>query len=726
MKRIRLLISDTTPLFPPRWGGAKRIWYLYSNLPQHIFDIKYIGLDFVRGKKYKVKKLNFNFKEFIIPRPFSATIWQLFEEPLLNEMGHSLYHYLMPKRIKKFKDVVNSFKSDVLISSHPWAGYCMERNGKLFVYDAHNCEYYLMRLLFKEGIISSLLLRKIKKIEQEVINKSDMIFTCSELDKSIFKEIYNIDKKEIYVIPNGAVIRPIPSEEEKKWAKIKLDMDSPLITFVGSIYKPNIEAMNFILNELAPKLKNCNFVIAGSVCKGVDKRKLPSNVYIFPECDEFQLEIIMKATDIAINPVQKGSGTNLKLLDYLSYGLPVITTLVGKRGLPFKDGKEVLVSELDKFPDAIETLLGNVRLYTALRENGYKAVKEGYDWRKIAKKVEEIIMDKLGISICQKGCVYGPFSRIGIHFKKWRQGEIPPPYRVHIMPTNKCNLRCIACWRRDSDVETLNKELPKERLLEIAKEAAELGVKEWEINGGGEPLMMKDTMLEFMKEIKRLGMNGSLVTNGTLLDYDTIDFLVKIGWDHIVISLDGANEDLNDYLRPPKGTFKRVIKALDILKEYKKICNSIKPFVDIYCVLSKANIDEIDSMMMLAVEKNVNHVNFKPIKPYSKSCQSLLLSKEDFLQARDKFYSALRLATKYRIATNLGFLIESYVECNTYKKEGEKGDFFKKLRCYEPWYRLVIYADGYVVPCCMIYDRKVNIFENSLRENLGRSIFYRI
>jgi len=64
--KIKLLISDTAPLYPPLWGGPKRIWNLYSNLGDE-FDITYVGIDCGLDKKYINKKIRDNFREIVQP-----------------------------------------------------------------------------------------------------------------------------------------------------------------------------------------------------------------------------------------------------------------------------------------------------------------------------------------------------------------------------------------------------------------------------------------------------------------------------------------------------------------------------------------------------------------------------------------------------------------------------------------------------------------------------------
>ena len=59
-------------------------------------------------------------------------------------------------------------------------------------------------------------------------------------------------------------------------------------------------------------------------------------------------ELYLSITDIAINPMMTGSGTNLKMLDYMANGIPVISTEVGARGLDIPNGY-IVTSNIENF-----------------------------------------------------------------------------------------------------------------------------------------------------------------------------------------------------------------------------------------------------------------------------------------------------------------------------------------------------------------------------------------
>ena len=71
---------------------------------------------------------------------------------------------------------------------------------------------------------------------------------------------------------------------------------------------------------------------------------------------------------------------------------------------------------------------------------------------------------------------------------------------------------------------------------EFFDEAGELGVRDIAFVGGGEPLA-RDITYKLMKRIRAHGMEGDLVTNGSLLTDEMIHTLVDVGWTRVKFSV---------------------------------------------------------------------------------------------------------------------------------------------------------------------------------------------
>lgn len=237
-------------------------------------------------------------------------------------------------------------------------------------------------------------LRKIIEIFLEKITykHAELILAVSEKDKEFLIK-YGICQDRIMVIPNGVDTEAFTPSVNAAKIQIRLDLkDFYKVIFVGNMeYLPNQEAANIIVSRIAPsvlsQISNVKFLMVGRV-----KPELltSSSDVIFTGVVENVAEFL-GASDIALAPLFQGSGTRLKLLEYFSCGLPVVSTSIGAEGLDVENGVNILIEDsMDKFAIKVIDLLMNkelrVRLGVAARE---LAMKE-YDWWIIGKQLDKV------------------------------------------------------------------------------------------------------------------------------------------------------------------------------------------------------------------------------------------------------------------------------------------------------------------------------------------------
>ena len=142
------------------------------------------------------------------------------------------------------------------------------------------------------------------------------------------------------------------------------------ILFVGSLASSkSYNILIFIIKDLLPFLKNTKLLLVGSIKDYylTEVGKLPDNVLAFGTVDELEKYEIYKS-DIAINPMFSGSGTNIKMLDYFSAGIPVVTTKTGARGLTIENNKEAIICSPDSMLQSIQQLMRDQKLQDNLEE----------------------------------------------------------------------------------------------------------------------------------------------------------------------------------------------------------------------------------------------------------------------------------------------------------------------------------------------------------------------
>ena len=349
-----LTILDMQPITPQLGGGRIRLAGLYHNMPKDL-KVTYIGSYDWQGERAKDNMIYENLREICIP--LSAEHFKENEkltkksefnaiDMMFNQFGFLSNDYL---------EVVKThiYKSDIIIFSHPWV-YPLVKNiidqkEQTVIYDAHNHEGLLRYELYQsfDNPTAKMIMKNVVTIEYELSKVSDLILTCSVEDSNYFAEIYSLPKDKIKLIPNGVFF-----EEINQYQKTSNKSNKKKALFIGSNYAPNVEAVRFIIDEVAPKNPEIEFIIAGGVCS-VFSKKCAKNIKLLGRFKEENKTKILHNADIAINPMFSGSGTNIKMFDFMAANLPIISTSVGARGIVSDSIKGIVLAGRDEFSSTL-------------------------------------------------------------------------------------------------------------------------------------------------------------------------------------------------------------------------------------------------------------------------------------------------------------------------------------------------------------------------------------
>lgn len=308
----------------------------------------------------------------------------------------------------------------------------------------------------------------------------------------------------------------------------------------------------------------------------------------------------------------------------------------------------------------------------------------------------------------------------------WSKGNKFGPFKIAITPTDRCNLACKFCPNyvsRKSGRFKQEDELSKEEWQKIVREGLEIGVRQYLILGGGEPMIRGETILDILRIIK--GVDCELFTNGTLFEPEEIEEIVKLGLQRIIISIHGL-EKVYDDLTEYKGAFEKLKNNLMLLKKIKAEIGTDKPRVLVNIVINNKNFREILEIIEFVGELGCNELAFHPMRGYEETIpviNELELSLEDIEELRKNYSKAKSLAEKYKInlttepiESDLNATKDNNPSILTSNKNGP-GKFLD-LRCLEPWYSMVINSDGRVGRCTAYITRSepFNVREKSLKE----------
>jgi len=281
-----------------------------------------------------------------------------------------------------------------------------------------------------------------------------------------------------------------------------------------------------------------------------------------------------------------------------------------------------------------------------------------------------------------------------------------PPKKIYRRPeklgqlyfhvTRACNLRCKHCYVEASN--PLENELATAEALRIIEDFAQLGGKQLVITGG-EPFMRREMLLETFKRAREAEIEKIFVeTNGTLISDKDVDIFKKYSIE-VGVSLDGAIQETNDYVRGA-GSFK---KSINTIKKLVRAGVTAK----IGMTLMKPNMKEGEKMVYLAKDLDVKSISFNVVSEIGrvKTNKNLSLNLEEM-------YSSLFAA--WRKAREVG--IESEFE-NQFKSL-EK--LTRKDMCGAGTELLTVSSNGDVYPCNMFIEiqefRAGNVREQRLED----------
>ncbi|BAY40816.1 putative glycosyltransferase [Nostoc sp. NIES-2111] len=392
-------VLDMQPIEPAIGGGRLRLLGLYHGMGNYL-PTTYIGSYDWPGEKYRQHRLSQTLEEINIPlseQHFSeCSKWQsrVGGKTIIDSCFNLLAHH-STKFVETARNRISL--SDIIIFSHPWI-YPLVKDllhirPQLIIYDSHNFEGLLRASLLDDGSFGTEIAKNVVRIEYELCHNSDLILACSHEDRELFHKIYNIPFSKITIVPNGVFTNKIqPASNIRQKAREKLNLGkTPLAIFIGSSYTPNIEAAKFIIEQLAPKLPDVNFAICGGVCDKFSQdeleRKRVFNVILAGFLTEDEKLNYLAAADLAINPMFSGSGTNIKMFDFMAAGLPIISTYIGARGIFQGSAEAIHVCKAEDFSKSIQELIQNKAYAKSLSESARAVVERKYSWQRISNNL---------------------------------------------------------------------------------------------------------------------------------------------------------------------------------------------------------------------------------------------------------------------------------------------------------------------------------------------------
>lgn len=186
---------------------------------------------------------------------------------------------------------------------------------------------------------------------------------------------------------------------------------------------------------------------------------------------------------------------------------------------------------------------------------------------------------------------------------------VPALTDLYVYVTDRCNLACVHCWIVSSEPAVGGKAghfVKPEHLDAAIVEAMPLGLSalKWT---GGEPTIHPD-FPALLAIQKKYGLQGRMETNGVRITPELAQMLAESGVTHISVSLDGAVSATHDAIRGMRGAYDRALTGVRNLVEI-----GYRP--QLIMSLMRANVAEVDDLLLLAERVGAGSVKFNIVQP---------------------------------------------------------------------------------------------------------------
>lgn len=340
MKKI--LFVSSLQIFSPMSGGQLRSANLCRAFAKLGYDVEIYSLtgrkeDYLQRKPSFVSNPESNISETVNMNPVWGLLQFLsyrFNLPPL--WATWLLKFYTPADLKK-----KALEAELVVLDFPFLYPLFAKTKGTKWLNTHNAEFELWA-------DRKALSQKVRDIELLSFKQADQVLFCAERDQEMFRaEMADLASKSA-IVSNGVELGQFqftPELRQQYRDLLKVGPKQKVFLFTGSSYEPNQEAFQF-LRSFAFEHRDVLvqngivIVIAGTVSQELVNEPHFKVLGRVPEMLPY-----FAAADFGLNPMLKGSGVNVKMIEFIAARLPIMSTDFGGRGLILKNGESCYIFE---------------------------------------------------------------------------------------------------------------------------------------------------------------------------------------------------------------------------------------------------------------------------------------------------------------------------------------------------------------------------------------------
>jgi len=393
---MEILVLAPYPPYPPRFGGASRMYHLIRVLArEHRLTLLCFASPAQAAELAPLRELCA--AVHTVEHPPAARWKRLYQLRSLVGRAYCEYLHASARMRAALASLLARRRFDVVqVEFGDFAGYYSLPDTVLRVLDEHNVEYRLFertwrletsplrRLYYRQEA------RKLRRDELRACRRADAILTTSDVDRAVLAP--HVEGIPIRVVPNGVdttFFTPGTTPEEPG-----------RLVFTGAIdYQPNTDGVLYFHAEIWPRIRR----MAPGVTLAVVGKDPPTAVRALagggitvtgtvPDVRPW-----MQSASVFVVPLRVGGGTRLKILEAMASGRAVVSTSLGCEGLDVTPGADILIADTPAaFAEAVVRCLRDPALRAGLTARARALVERRYRWESIGAGLSDFYRELSG------------------------------------------------------------------------------------------------------------------------------------------------------------------------------------------------------------------------------------------------------------------------------------------------------------------------------------------
>jgi len=253
--------------------------------------------------------------------------------------------------------VVEQWDADVVLAEYVFLSSCLThvrprpRRPRPTVIDAHDVMHRRLDAYASAGLHPTWFHTTAAE-ERRGLARADLTLAIHEDDAETLRRL--VPERTVLVVPHGHVVRPLAPE----------DAAPSRLLYVASYNDLNVQALAWFLREVWPRVRTAIPAATLTICGNIAEKLGPLPAAVTARGVLASLQDEYARARLVIDPARAATGLQIKLVEALCHGRPVVATPAAATGIASgPDEGVVIATSAASFADAIAQLLGDDTLW---------------------------------------------------------------------------------------------------------------------------------------------------------------------------------------------------------------------------------------------------------------------------------------------------------------------------------------------------------------------------